>query len=127
MKDKVESNYIKQILKGDLIALIFTIVMLLIFSIVLTYTSVPEAVIPQTIIIITGISILLGSSVGTIKMRTRGLISGVLISIIYIGTIYFFSSVINGDFSFNIYSLIMSLSSIVCGIIGGIIGVNLDI
>ena len=58
MNEKSEKSYFKQILKGDILALTFTIVMLLIFSVVLTYTSISESIIPQTIIIITAISIL---------------------------------------------------------------------
>ena len=59
-------------------------------------------------------------------MKTRGLFSGGIIALIYILTIYILSSVINGDFSFNIYSLIMCVSSVICGMIGGIIGVNIN-
>lgn len=127
MKDKTGDGYFKQILKGDLVAIIFTILMLLIFSVVLTYTSISESIIPQTIIVITAISILLGSSIGTMKLKTKGLISGVLVAFIYILAIYILSSVINGDFSFNMYSLIMFISSLLCGMIGGIIGVNVNI
>ena len=127
MKDNVENGYFKQIIKGDFFAIIFTILMLLIFSVVLTYTSVSENIIPQTIIIITAMSVFLGSSIGTMKMKTRGLVSGAFIALIYILTLYILSSIINGNFSFNIYSIIMFLSSVVCGIIGGIIGVNINL
>ena len=120
-----EKSYINQIFRGELFAIVFTVIILLVFSFVLTYTSVSESVIPQTIIIITAISILLGSSIGTMKMKNRGLISGMLIALIYIGGIYILSSILNGDFSFNVYSIIMCISSVVCGMIGGIVGVNI--
>ena len=122
-----EKSYIKQILRGDLLALIFTVLMLLVFSVVLTYTSISEAIIPQTVIIITAMSILLGSSIGTMKMKTKGLLSGALVALIYILLIYVLSSVVNGDFAFNGYSIIMCLSAMVCGMIGGIVGVNINI
>ena len=127
MKDNVENGYFKQILKGDLFAVLFTVLMLLIFAVVLTYTSISESIIPQTIIIITAMSILLGSSIGTMKMKTKGLISGAIIALIYILTIYVLSSVFNGDFSFSVYSIIMCVCSVLCGMIGGIIGVNINI
>ena len=127
MKDNVENGYFKQFLKGDLFAVLFTVLMLLIFAVVLTYTSISESIIPQTIIIITAISILLGSSIGTMKMKTKGLISGAIIALIYILTIYVLSSVFNGDFSFSVYSIIMCVCSVLCGMIGGIIGVNINI
>lgn len=127
MKDNIETGYFKQILKGDLLAFIFTILMLLIFSALLTYTSISESIIPQTIIIITGISILLGSSIGTMKMKTKGLLSGAVVALIYILAIYILSSVVNGNFAFNVYSIIMCITSVICGMIGGIIGVNINI
>ena len=43
----------------------------------------------------------------------------------YILTIYLISSITGTGFSINIYSLIMVIVSIITGMIGGIIGVNM--
>ena len=48
-----------RILKGTLISIVITIVFLLIFSVILTYTQISEKTIPTTIIAITGVSILI--------------------------------------------------------------------
>lgn len=53
-----ENKFIKNIAKGIFISLIATIVFLLIFSIILTYSNVKEDIINPVIIIITAISIL---------------------------------------------------------------------
>ena len=74
--------------------------------------------------IITAISILIGSSLGNIKIKKNGLINGGLIGGIYIITIYLISSILNWKFSLNIQSIIMIITAIVFGILGGIIGVN---
>ena len=113
------------ILKGLGIALITTFIFLLILSIVLTYTKVSEDVINPTIIIITAISILIGSSISNMKIKKNGLINGGVIGGIYIILLYLFSSVFSSDFALTIQSIIMIITGIAFGILGGIIGVNI--
>ncbi len=119
-----ENRTIKNIIKGTGIALITTLVLLLIFSIILTYTNIDEKVINPVIMIVTAISILLGSSLGNIKIKKNGLINGGIIGAIYIITIYLISSILNWKFSLNLQSIFMIIIAIVFGILGGIIGVN---
>ncbi len=114
----------KNILKGAGIALISTVILLLIFSIILTYTNVNENTIAPVIIIVTAISILVGSSIGNIKIKKNGIINGGLIGGTYILTLYIISSILNWKFGLNMQSLIMIVVGIVFGILGGIIGVN---
>jgi len=119
-----ENKTIKNIMKGTGIALITTVLLLLIFSIILTYTNIDEKVINPVIMIVTAISILLGSSLGNIKIKKNGLINGGTIGAIYIVTIYLISSILNWKFSINIQSIFMIIIAIVFGILGGILGVN---
>ena len=112
------------ILKGILISFISTIVCLLVFSIVLTYTNLSESFINPFIIVITAISILIGSSIGNLKMNKNGLLNGGIIGGVYIILIYLISSIINNNFVLTFQSIIMIVSAIVCGMFGGIIGVN---
>lgn len=119
-----ENRILINILKGVGISLIATLVMLIIFSIILTYTNIQENVINPVIMIITATSILIGSSLGNIKIKKNGLINGGIIGAIYIIIIYSISSILNWKFSLNIQSLIMIGVAILFGILGGIIGVN---
>lgn len=119
-----ENKTIKNIMKGTGIALITTVLLLLIFSIILTYTNIDEKVINPVIMMVTAISILLGSSLGNIKIKKNGLINGGTIGAIYIVTIYLISSILNWKFSLNIQSIFMIIIAIVFGILGGILGVN---
>lgn len=119
-----ENKILTNILKGVGISLIATVIMLIIFSIVLTYTNIQESTINPVIMIITAISILIGSSLGNIKIRKNGLINGGIIGGIYIITIYLISSILNWRFSLNLQSIIMIITAVVFGILGGIIGVN---
>lgn len=128
MENIKESEFSKnmiRIVKGSISAIILTIILLLIFATLLTYTEIKENTINPVIIVITGISILVGSSISTLKIKKNGLINGFLVGLIYIITIYLISSLTGTGFKINLNSMIMILVSIIMGMIGGIIGVNL--
>ena len=124
LADNQEKNNIKIIAKGSLVSIIITIVALMIFAIILSSTGVPETAIPTVIIIITAVSILIGSSLSMTKIKKNGIVSGALIGLIYIVFIYLLSSIVERDFSMSLYSIIMIVGSILAGAIGGIIGIN---
>lgn len=122
-KNEFSKNILK-ILKGTAISIAITLILLLIFSAVLTYTEVPESVTPTVIIAVTGVSILIGSSISTLKIHKNGMVHGALSGLIYIVIIYALSSIENG-FLLNSTSFIMMLIAIAMGAIGGIVGVNI--
>lgn len=119
-----ETKNIKYILKGVIISIIATLILLLIFSILLTYTNISEKLINPFIIVITAISILIGSSIGNTKMKKNGLLNGAIIGGVYLTLIYIISSIINHNFILTVQSVIIIISGIICGMLGGIIGVN---
>ena len=119
-----ETKNIKYIIKGVIISIIATLILLLIFSILLTYTNISEKLINPFIIVITAISILIGSSIGNTKMKKNGLLNGEIIGGIYLTLIYIISSIINHNFILTVQSVIIIISGIICGMLGGIIGIN---
>lgn len=112
------------ILKGLIIAILFTVVALSLFSILLVYTDLGEETIEPVILVVTAVSILVGSSIGLRRVKSKGLLKGGLIGLLYILTIYLVSSLVNSNFSLNVASVIMILGGITGGVIGGIIGIN---
>lgn len=121
-----KNNMLLKIIKGVGISVIFTIICLTIFSVLLTYTNLSESLIQPVVISVTGISILVGSFFATRKMNKNGIIKGIAVGLIYILLIYVISSVVNGgNFALTIGSLVMIFISILCGAIGGIIGINI--
>lgn len=124
MSTENSGNNLIRILKGSAFAIILTIILLLIYSALLTYTGLNENTIPIFVISITAISILAGSLISSVNIKKNGLTNGALVGLIYILTIYLLSSIISKNFSLNSYSVIMIIASILAGAIGGIIGVN---
>lgn len=115
---------IVSIVKGIAISFLFTIIVLTIFACLLVYTNLSEETIKPVILTVTGVSILIGSSISTRRLKKNGLINGAIIGTSYILLLYFISSAINANFSLNIVSVIMIIIGIIGGILGGIIGVN---
>lgn len=128
--EKIENQIFSKgilFIKGVVISFLITIILFYILGIILTYTDVPEKIITPAIIIITGVSILIGASVSLIKSGEKGMIKGGLIGITYFSAIYIISSILLKNFEINIYSGIMFVSAFICGCIGGIVGVNMKI
>lgn len=119
-----EKNIIK-ILKGVMISIVISILLLTIYAVILTYTSTSESTIKPVVIIITGISLLIGSFISSMKLKKQGMINGGIVGLIYILSIYIISSIWLSNFSLDLESIIMIIVSIITGMIGGIIGINI--
>lgn len=119
-----KNNIVKPIIKGYIISTITTIVLLFAYAFILTNTNISDNTIQPVIITITGISILIGSSIGCIKTKKNGIINGLAIGLIYFITLYILSGVTGAGFSIGTKTIIMFISGTILGGIGGIIGVN---
>lgn len=120
----MDKKNITNILKGVGISIGFTLICLFIFSAVLTYTNTSEDLIKPVIVVLTSISILIGSSIGSSKLKKNGILNGAIIGGLYFISIYLISSIISKNFMINIQTIIIILVGMIFGVIGGIIGVN---
>lgn len=123
METNIKQNIIR-IIKGVSISIGFTLLFLLVYAIILTYTSVSEQWVAPVIIVLTAISILIGSSISNLNLKKNGIINGALIGGIYFIVIYLISSLFTMNFSVNTQMLITVAVGMSFGIIGGIIGIN---
>lgn len=121
---ETSSRDIIKVLKGSAISVIVTLILLAIFAALLTYTKINEATMPTVIIVITVLSILIGSQFATQHIKKNGILNGALVGGIYIISIYIISSIVTKNFALNTYAIIMIVTSILVGGLGGIIGVN---
>lgn len=120
-----DNNNIIVITKGLIISFIITLTSIFVLSIILTYSNLSENLISPIIIGITAVSILIGTSISTMKLSRNGILKGGIIGFIYIILIYIISSITSVGFKVNIQSVIMIIASIIAGMIGGIVGVNM--
>ena len=116
---------ISRITKGSIFAIIISLLLLFIYANLLTYTNIPETSIVPVVITISGISILVGSSISSLKIKKQGMINGALVGLIYMIFIYLLSSIVFTGFGLDTTAIIMIVIGTAAGMIGGIIGVNL--
>ena len=124
---KEKNNNILKIIKGSIISIITTMILLTIFAALLTYTEISENTIFPVVLVISGVSILIGSSITTRKLKKQGMINGGLIGLVYTLILYVISSLFTMQFNLNTDSIIMIAVSIIVGMLGGIIGINMKI
>lgn len=124
MRGKVNKN-VTRVIKGSIFAIVVTLILLFIYACLLTFTSLSETTMTPVIITIAGISILIGSSISSLKIKKQGMLNGALVGLIYMILIYLISSIFLTGFDMNTKSIIMIIVGTIAGMIGGIIGVNL--
>lgn len=124
-KNDTESKNIVKIIKGSTVAIIITLLGLLIYSVILASTEIGENTINYVVIGISALSILIGSIISVSKIAKNGMLNGAIVGGIYIVIIYLLSSIINLNFYINSNSIILIFFSMVAGMLGGVIGVNI--
>ena len=117
---------IMRIVKGVVLAISLSLILLLIFALLLTYTNISEDTMMPVVMTIVGISILIGSTICARKIKKNGIVNGGLVGLIYVLLLYLISSLCLVGFSLTMSSFIMLIVGLVTGMLGGIIGVNLN-
>lgn len=114
------------ILKGTIISMLLTLILLTIYSALLSFTNISENTITPVVLVMTGISILIGSSMSSIHIKKQGMLNGGLVGLIYMLFIYILSSIFLVGFEINLNCILMITTGVITGMLGGIIGVNLS-
>ena len=114
------------ILKGTIISMLLTLILLTIYSALLSFTNISENTITPVVLVMTGISILIGSSMSSIHIKKQGMLNGGLVGLIYMLFIYILSSIFLAGFEINLNCILMITTGVITGMLGGIIGVNLS-
>lgn len=126
MENKLEVNKnMIRVIKGSIFAIVISLILLLIYASLLAYTDISETTMTPVVITIVGISILIGSSISSFKIRKQGMLNGALVGLIYILAIYVLSSILLMGFAIGMNTIIMIAVAMLTGMVGGIIGVNL--
>lgn len=118
-------NLFLTVLKGSLIALSISIVGILIFAFVLRFVSISDNLIQPINQVIKGVSIFIGCLISMKKTRHMGLLTGLLIGVLYNLLAFVVFSILDGSFSLSITILNDLLFGGLIGLICGIIAVNL--
>ncbi len=120
-------NLFKVFFKNLMIEFVLSILLLILLAFLLSTTSLNENIINPSIIFISSFSILIGAFFSSVKIKTKGIVIGSLQGISYMLILYLISSFSNMNFSIGFESIVMITVGIICGALGGIVGVNYKI
>lgn len=112
------------LLKGLILAYIITAILILISAILITYTNLSESKLPLLNTIVMIISITSGSIYVAAMVKEKGWINGGIVGLAYYLILLLINLIFLKPLVFDIFSLSKLIISIVMGMIGGIIGIN---
>ncbi len=119
-----ESINLTLIFKSVGISYIITLPLFAVFAIVLSSTSYPESLISPAVIVTTIISLLFAGYATTAGLKSKGWMNGAIVGFLYMFVLYVAGSVILGTFEITRYVMTMFAMGILCGALGGIMGIN---
>ena len=111
--------------KGLLLSYIITTILIILFSLLLTFSPLKEGKTPLLNTIVMIVSIVAGSIYLTTKIKEKGWISGGLLGITYYLILILLNFVFLKTVVFDVFSLTKLAITSITGVIGGIIGINL--
>ncbi len=112
--------------KGLLLAFMVTLVLILISSLLLTYTSMAEGRMTLLNTIVMVLSISVGSVYVAGKVKEKGWINGGILGISYYLIVLMLSFIFLKPFTLNVFSITKLFLTSLTGIVGGIIGINIS-
>ncbi|EOD00668.1 TIGR04086 family membrane protein [Caldisalinibacter kiritimatiensis] len=124
-KNSKKDNYALTLIKGVILSFIITLVSFIVFALILTYTNITESVIPTVDSIIMILSIAIGSIYVAFKVYKKGWLNGAIVGLAYIAILIAIRRLISGNVQYNVYLLVKVAISIITGVVGGMIGINI--
>ncbi len=103
---------------------VLSIVLLFILSVIATVWDMNNTGISISVWAITGISVLLCGMMSARGVGRGGLINGVIAGVSYTALLYAIGGIITGSLGFNSATVTALLVGVICGGIGGVLGVN---
>jgi len=125
MERTLKRRVISPIVKGVLFSVCFSVVAVLIFAIIYKFVDFSELTIKVINQIIKVLSIVFGVSISLKHDRTKGVLKGALVGILYVLLSYTIFSVLVASFSFSLSIVYDFIFAILVGVICGAFMVSL--
>ena len=123
-KSKSISPVFSNVIKGSLVAVSISLVLILIFALIIKFLNVPENFIMPINQIIKIVSIFIGCFTALKTYKQKGLITGVIIGLMYTTLAFLIFSILGGTFTLNLSFFVDCLFAMLIGGICGIFSVN---
>lgn len=124
MEKNNSTNYIPAA-EGVLRGFIMTVILLLIFAVIMTFTEVSDKVSSMFYLITTLLSIMYGSIYAVKKIKRRGWLIGIIVAILYLLILYIVSIISGNSAVLGIDRIKRFGLALLVGVLSGMIGVNI--
>lgn len=121
---ETRNNFFLSLLKGSLMALSISLILICIFAFLLRFCDIKTEAIKPINQVIKIVSILIGAFYGLKKSTEMGLITGLFIGLVYTILAFVVFSVLNGGFNFERSLINDIIFGGIAGAIAGVIAVN---
>lgn len=111
--------------EGVLRGFIITVVLLLIFAVIMTFTEVSERASSVFYLVTTILSIMYGSIYAVRKIKKRGWLIGIIVTLLYLLVLYIVSIVSGNSSVIGTDRVTRVLLALIVGALSGMIGINL--
>ena len=111
--------------EGVLRGFIITVVLLLLFAVIMTFVDVSGKVSSIFYLVTTILSIMYGSIYAVRKIKKRGWLVGVIVTILYLLVLYIVSIVSGNSSVIGVDRITRLLLALLVGALSGMIGINL--
>lgn len=111
--------------EGVLRGFIITVVLLLIFAVIMTFTEVSEKTSSIFYLVTTILSIMYGSIYAVRKIKRRGWLIGIVVTLLYLLVLYMVSIVSGNSSVIGTDRITRLLLALIVGALSGMIGINL--
>ncbi len=110
--------------KNLLICLLLTVVILFLMSVVAVFASLQAAAVSLMVSVITYLCVGICGFRCARRSGSNGLLMGAVSGLSYAVVLYLVGAIVFGELSFNTSILLTMLICVLCGGVGGVIGVN---
>lgn len=110
--------------RGALIAAAVTLALFALFACLLAYTGLAESAIPVIAVAVEGAGALVSGFCAARGAKSRGFFTGLAAGALYMAIIWMISVLSGSGFTLGSHTLSFLVVAILCGAVGGILGVN---
>ena len=115
----------KSLIKSVIVAILFTIILFLVFALIISFTDITEASADTMVTVATIIGVIISGIISAYGASSKGWLSGSIGGLFYIFIVWLTGLISGYSVSFSKSTAVILALSIVFGAIGGIIGINM--
>lgn len=111
-------------LKNLIVSYLISVVLLFVTAILATYLNMPDNILNIAVIVVTGLCLIITGFRSAKHCGRNGLLNGIIAGLVYTVILYLIGCAVNRGFAFTMSTISALIMGVVCGGLGGIIGIN---